>query len=65
MHTELVKVRNIELTDAQARQGEQVRAPDPTQTSNGNAGVAQLVLLGQRDPSDVARVGAGVVEAAQ
>ena len=53
------------LEDGRCRGHPYFFAKHPAQSCNGNARTPQLMLLGQRDPANVAGVGAGVVEATQ
>ena len=62
MDVKVVKIRNIELGQAQARQCAQMCAAHTTQPRNGNARPAHFFLLIKSDPADVAGKGFGVIE---
>ncbi len=58
----LFKTSQLEAADAEPRERQQMRAADTAQARDGDALAAQRLLLGRRDPSQVARKRRVVVE---
>lgn len=55
---EAVEVGNVELADAEPGEGQQVGAADTAKAGDGHAPAAQALLLGARQPANVAGEGA-------